>query len=862
MEKGSEQRGPQRTLSPQAALVYYHKLYQEQPLQFVQFYVASAPFRNAVHASGLCIVYPSDSSGPALVRLPDPPPSFEASERDVTNPLGPISASLGEQAPGFLFPQYPSERQHQQTMDARNADGNRARQYQPSTGFNGWGITATIRHDADTGRSAQGNPNGEASVGIVQLGASASKEPLTPSVQQLFDSVAAAQRQGIVASRSEAIGDGAVAQQSRHLHHQHYELEPLLSAEREHQGHQGTLNISSHRSRHRWSQSRARNGAQPQEPTTAPSPSCPAEVVGQLTDQMNALFKQQLKPADQGVDARASSNKVMERRRAQGGAPAADNKLLAKHRPNVPGMTKPARVSRRTLEQIARSRDGSELSHEQLNQVDREAWYTFDQIRPEDGENQRRARLLAHMNKVVRSEWPNACIRMFGSGANGLNMPNGDVDMCLVVPPQFARQRRPDRDQGIRQSREKRPYREQTTPLTDKQIMRRMAGMLRRSKMTNVQELLRARVPIIKVSDPVSGFQIDLCLNNELVHHNTDLLRSYVGLDHRIRPLALLVKYWAKLRCVNETYRGTLSSYAYVLLLINYLQIQEPPVLPCLQRMLNGRAAAEKDNLPVQLMESPEGAVCNVYYDRSVKLFDSGNKETLGKLLAGFFRYYAIEFDYSSSVVCTRLGIVMTRESKKWDKARVAELTERAEAEAEAEARADDELARLRRKEHANASAPSSVEFDESDIPSFDRNRTVGAPKSAGANQHRVGALPESLKAENVVTTPDERSTHRERLSYGDNPGSDGQTDDVLSTSKLDDDIDVEVRRERYLKRKLRMIEQHQICIEDPFELAHDIGRSVDAETLVVIRQEFVRAHDMLMTTGNLQSVLKEWESS
>ena len=43
------------------------------------------------------------------------------------------------------------------------------------------------------------------------------------------------------------------------------------------------------------------------------------------------------------------------------------------------------------------------------------------------------------------------------------------------------------------------------------------------------------------------------------------------------------IKFWAKRRSVNDPYRGSLSSYAWVLLAIHFLQTCEPPVLPCLQ---------------------------------------------------------------------------------------------------------------------------------------------------------------------------------------------------------------------------------------------------------------------------------------
>lgn len=47
----------------------------------------------------------------------------------------------------------------------------------------------------------------------------------------------------------------------------------------------------------------------------------------------------------------------------------------------------------------------------------------------------------------------------------------------------------------------------------------------------------------------------------------------------------LVIKHWAKRRMVNDAYRGSLSSYAYVLMCIHLLQSRTPQVLPVLQQM-------------------------------------------------------------------------------------------------------------------------------------------------------------------------------------------------------------------------------------------------------------------------------------
>lgn len=79
--------------------------------------------------------------------------------------------------------------------------------------------------------------------------------------------------------------------------------------------------------------------------------------------------------------------------------------------------------------------------------------------------------------------------------------------------------------------------------------------------------------------------QVDVTVNNILAIVNTKLLRDYAAVDDRLLQLVFVVKLWAKRRQVNDSYRGTLSSYCYVLMCIHLLQQRSPPVLPCLQAM-------------------------------------------------------------------------------------------------------------------------------------------------------------------------------------------------------------------------------------------------------------------------------------
>lgn len=52
------------------------------------------------------------------------------------------------------------------------------------------------------------------------------------------------------------------------------------------------------------------------------------------------------------------------------------------------------------------------------------------------------------------------------------------------------------------------------------------------------------------------------------------LLKTYSELGWYVRPLVLTVKHWAKRRKINDASSGTLSSYAYVIMVIHFLQTQ------------------------------------------------------------------------------------------------------------------------------------------------------------------------------------------------------------------------------------------------------------------------------------------------
>ena len=61
-----------------------------------------------------------------------------------------------------------------------------------------------------------------------------------------------------------------------------------------------------------------------------------------------------------------------------------------------------------------------------------------------------------------------------------------------------------------------------------------------------------AKVPIVKIWDPELSLACDLNVNNTLALENTRMIRTYVDIDDRVRPLAMIIKHWTRQRIVND----------------------------------------------------------------------------------------------------------------------------------------------------------------------------------------------------------------------------------------------------------------------------------------------------------------------
>ncbi|XP_077547829.1 terminal uridylyltransferase 7-like [Haemaphysalis longicornis] len=149
--------------------------------------------------------------------------------------------------------------------------------------------------------------------------------------------------------------------------------------------------------------------------------------------------------------------------------------------------------------------------------------------------------------------------------------------------------------------------------------------------------ITNAKVAIIQLFLVQSGLEADISLYNGLSQQRTRLLKMYSSIDNRVRERSYTIKRFAKTCDICDASRGSLSSYAYILMTLYYPHKRKPPVIPVLQE-LNPEREPKPDN---------NGSV--------------------GELWLGMLRFYMEEFNFKKHVVCIRQKAPLTKLRNMWN---------------------------------------------------------------------------------------------------------------------------------------------------------------------------------------------------
>ncbi|CAI5649633.1 terminal uridylyltransferase 7 isoform X4 [Oreochromis niloticus] len=270
-----------------------------------------------------------------------------------------------------------------------------------------------------------------------------------------------------------------------------------------------------------------------------------------------------------------------------------------------------------------------------LNKVCEQCYSDFA---PDELEVGVREYILQDLEVFVRRQFPGAQLQLFGSSKNGFGFRQSDLDICMVLEGQ-----------------------ETIDDINCINVIESLARSLKKHPgLRNILPITTAKVPIVKFYHVRTGLEGDISLYNTLALHNTHLLATYAAIDRRVKILCYVMKVFAKMCDIGDASRGSLSSYAYTLMVLFFLQQRNPPVIPVLQEIYDGKK-------PEVLVDG-----WNVYFFGDLKALPSHwphygkNTETVGELWLGLLRFYTEDFDFREHVVCIRQHARLTTFNKQW----------------------------------------------------------------------------------------------------------------------------------------------------------------------------------------------------
>ncbi|KAK1137487.1 hypothetical protein K0M31_001994 [Melipona bicolor] len=236
--------------------------------------------------------------------------------------------------------------------------------------------------------------------------------------------------------------------------------------------------------------------------------------------------------------------------------------------------------------------------------------------------------VCTHLDKIFKMVFPKCKTYRFGSTQTGLGFKECDLDIYMDI--------------GKPINENKSTSDSWTMHKIFKEVKRIMYRL--NCVFSNIISIPKAKTPIIKFYYVRTNVSCDISFKNSLGIYKSHLIKYCISLDSRLRPLMMIIKYWA--RHFKTSSGQKISNYALVLLIIFYLQQPSVNIIPplmilqntCQPRIING---------------------WQVNFDENGVLPSIINKNSIPELLHGFFFFYAT-FEFKSQVICPIDGMVHT----------------------------------------------------------------------------------------------------------------------------------------------------------------------------------------------------------
>ncbi|CAH8485489.1 unnamed protein product [Schistosoma margrebowiei] len=254
-----------------------------------------------------------------------------------------------------------------------------------------------------------------------------------------------------------------------------------------------------------------------------------------------------------------------------------------------------------------------------------------------------RQELVKKIHQCFSYRFPSVQLELFGSCANGFDLQTSDLDVCVFFP--------------VGSTEWNYLKDKNSTNMLIRQFKKQLSYCRNRLNITHIQPILTARVPILKVSFS-NTFEADISFSNYLALSNTRMLAFYTKIEPKLRTLGIALKTVTKITKIGRAAAGGISSYAWIIMLIHYLQ--QIDQLPVLQELYEGSTK------PTNLVNG-----WNVWYQNDLSVINrlwkpANPSQSVGEMWLGFLRYYLFEFNRDKYVVTIRQKKLLIRFVKMW----------------------------------------------------------------------------------------------------------------------------------------------------------------------------------------------------
>lgn len=210
----------------------------------------------------------------------------------------------------------------------------------------------------------------------------------------------------------------------------------------------------------------------------------------------------------------------------------------------------------------------------------------FGSRQPNTHDYDNRRDLIRILNEIAKEVYgkDNECPVVEGFGSFLMDMFNAksDLDLSINFSDKKVEARRDVKIKALRK------------------FANKFYSLQKKKHVTNVQTILSARVPVLKVTDCGTEIECDLSVGNKDGIAKSHIILMISSIDERFKKLCFLMKAWAKAHDINSSKDGTLNSLSLILLAAFHLQSREPPILPPFSAVFKDGTDPEavKKNIP------------------------------------------------------------------------------------------------------------------------------------------------------------------------------------------------------------------------------------------------------------------------